>query len=117
MNKNITSIFSKEEILNMFLTFYDTNWWIIKTRTLQLLIEDEELLIRINQDKVLKKFEKDKLKRSYEYDLYMTSYHSSEALFGLLFAFLFQKYLPLMRRKNKETQPKMGFRYFHSDIV
>ena len=91
---DITSTFSKEQILNMFLTFYDTDWWINKTRTLQLLIEDEELLTKINQDKILKRFDKEKLKHSYQYGLHITSYHSSEALFGLLFAFLFKKDTP-----------------------
>src|SRR3989344_3728796 len=94
LNMDITSTFSKEEILNMFLTFYDTDWWINKTRTLQLLIEDGEILTKINQDKILMKFDKEKLKRSYQYELHMTSYHSSEALFGLLFAFLFEKDTP-----------------------
>lgn len=91
---DILSNFSKDEILNMFFTFYDTDWWINKTRTLQLLIEDEELLTKVNQDEILKRFDKEKLKRSYQYELHMTSYHSSEALFGLLFAFLFEKDTP-----------------------
>ena len=91
---DITSNFSKEQLLNMFLSFYDTDYWITKIRTLQLLIEDEELLKKVSQDEVLKKFDKEKLKRSYQYELHMASYHSSEALFGLIFAFLFQKETP-----------------------
>lgn len=91
---DITSNFSKEQLLNMFLSFYDTDYWITKIRSLQLLIEDEELLKKINQDKILKEFDKEKIKRSYQYELHMSSYHSSEALFGLVFAFLFQKDTP-----------------------
>jgi len=91
---DITSNFSKEQLLNMFLLFYDTSYWINKTRTLQLLIENEDLLNIINQDEVLKNFQKEEMKRLYQYELYMTSFHSSEALFGLVFAFLFQKETP-----------------------
>jgi hypothetical protein len=100
----IISNFEKDDLLRIFLKMYNTEFWVHKARVMQMIIEDEKILETITKDEIMKRYTPEEIKRSFQYELYMTSFHSSETLFGVLFAFLFQKDTPWLFLSEYKTK-------------
>ena len=86
----IKSKFSKEYLNKIFFKFYDADYWWNKTMYLQSIIERSEILDLIEEHVKVETFDSQAIKKTCQFDIHMTSFHSMEALFSTIFAFIFK---------------------------
>ncbi len=93
-DKPITFPIPREELNSHFFASYSTIWWTAKARLLQRLIEDESFQRDYTSDEIVSGFPPDDLVRSCKAELHYLQFHTSEALFSLVFAILHEPELP-----------------------
>jgi len=87
----LTSHHTEKFLYKFFIDFYNYNYWTYKARILQLIIENNEPFEILFKDEVLSKHPKDNVINSLKFEVYFTLFHSTEALFALIFGLMFNK--------------------------